>query len=203
MKIWKVFFYASSTIVCLVIALSVIGGIAGCSDNIEPPAQQASVAPELETPEDQLSAKLKRIFRDDFIEADISQTVMDLKGNLVDETMCLPVSPNEECGPPAWVVRVEFVASDNLTTGMTKRGIENEMMDGFEAVYTSGLPIKTATMEAQMTLVDSFGNDTPLRPVYGTRMNNDVGSKINWENKLILDKARLWTVYTIHREFRQ
>ena len=104
-------------------------------------------------------------------------------------------------GPKSKLVDVVFEGSPNLTTGMTRRGIENDMVDGYEAIYTAGVPVHSATIEAHMTIIDARGNEF-LGNVYGTKLNGEAARGVNWSNKDITDWGNVWTVYAMNRAFR-
>jgi hypothetical protein len=50
-------------------------------------------------------------------------------------------------------------------------------------------------------MVDKFGNESHGL-VYETRLDDDVGDKINWENAVALDLSRLWKVILLNQSFR-
>ena len=104
-------------------------------------------------------------------------------------------------GPKAKMVDVVFEGSPNLTNSMTRRGIEYDMADGYEAIYTAGVPVHSATIEAHMTLIDARGNES-LGNVYGTRLDGEPARGVNWPNKDIIDWGNVWTVYAMNRAFR-
>lgn len=75
-----------------------------------------------------------------------------------------------------------------------RKSIELKMVDIYEAIYTSGVPVRAATVEAHLDLVDAYGNER-LGKAYGTRLRNTEAYRINWENKLIVDFTKIWEVY--------
>ncbi len=99
------------------------------------------------------------------------------------------------------VVHVVFHAAENLTTGMTKGGIEISMRRGYHAAYTCGEPVDLATMEARMGLIDKHGNES-VGIVYGTRLAATEAGKVNWENRDIIEWTRVWKTYMLNRSFR-
>ena len=101
----------------------------------------------------------------------------------------------------AKLVDVIFRASPNLTTGMTKRGIELDMIEGYHAIFTSGVPVLQATIEAHMVLIDKHGNEAP-GVVYGTKLMGDEARRVNWANREVLDWGQIWQVYALNRSFR-
>ena len=84
----------------------------------------------------------------------------------------------------ALLVDVKYKA--NLPKGY----IELVMKQGFEVIFGAGIPIRKATIEAQLRLIDNLGNES-WGPVYRTGMWDQIGNRINWENMLALDFSRL------------
>ena len=101
----------------------------------------------------------------------------------------------------AKLVDVIFRGAPNLTNSMTARGIELAMIDGFEAIFTDGMAVHQATIEAHMTLIDAAGNES-LGVVYGTKLMGDAARRVNWSNKGTIDWGRVWTVYVKNRAFQ-
>ena len=86
----------------------------------------------------------------------------------------------------ALLVDVVFRGSPNLTNRMTGRGIELEMIDGYEAIFTAGTPVHQATIEAHMMFSDAFGNEF-LGAVYGTKLMGDTIQGADWSTKETID----------------
>ena len=97
-----------------------------------------------------------------------------------------------------------FEGDDLVTLGLIKSGIELDMARGYKAIFTSGVPVRVASIEAHMPLQDGFGN-TRLGPVYGTHLWYE--PRTNWENiasdvDLLLVVPELWDVYLLNRELQ-
>jgi len=109
------------------------------------------------------------------------------------------VVPQVEGG---WGVFVEFNANDNLTTNLTKQGIEMDMSDIYTALYTSGLDVRSASAAGYLSLADKYGNTSDVM-VFKSILKSDVASKVNWHS----DKATLelqilpglWTTTILNR----
>ena len=103
--------------------------------------------------------------------------------------------------PESKLVDAEFETGMSFTTKLTKRGVERAMADGYAAAMTAGCSIVRVTMEAQMMLVDRKGNQA-LGAVYGTSLRGEDAAGVNWEKRHVLEWSQIWTVYTLHPEFR-
>ncbi|MDE0713226.1 MAG: hypothetical protein OXH60_13965 [Rhodospirillales bacterium] len=133
---------------------------------------------------------------------DLLATVRDTMDRVTGVDRVTDIDVLDSVDPPGEkIVHVTFLASENLTTGFTKSGIESAMRDGYEAAFTHSKPVQLVTMAVHMTLVDRFGNES-VELVYGTRMESDIAGRINWENKHGLEFDRLWTVYWLHPVFK-
>ena len=98
-----------------------------------------------------------------------------------------------------FVVTVNFNANDNLSMGFIRGGIENEMAETYETLFTSGEDVRSVVIGAYFTLVDNLGNETE-ELVYRTRLNFDVAQDINWANAAILNWPEVWITTDIHPE---
>ena len=103
--------------------------------------------------------------------------------------------------PESKLVDAAFEIRMSFTTKLTKRGIERAMADGYATAMTAGCSIARATMEAQTMLVDRKGNQS-LGAVYGTSLRGEDAAGVNWEKRHVLEWSQIWTVYTLHPEFR-
>ena len=101
----------------------------------------------------------------------------------------------------AKLVDVVFRGAPNLTNGMTARGIELAMVNGYAAIFTAGTAIHQATIEAHMTLVDATGNES-LGAVYGTKLAGEAAGRLDWSRPESVRWERVWTVYVMNRAFR-
>ena len=97
-----------------------------------------------------------------------------------------------------WVVRVEFMASDNLTPGMIASGIEIDAKDCFHLIFTTDTaPIAKAILEGHFVLVDRYGNEFETA-VYQATMKRELATKINWANRGLISLAGLGLVDFVH-----
>jgi hypothetical protein len=86
-------------------------------------------------------------------------------------------------------VFVEMNASDNLTKGFIKGGIEETMSEVYMALYQSGLDVRTATVAAFFPLTDKYGKESE-GCVYESALDKTEADKVNWradETMLMLD----------------
>lgn len=138
----------------------------------------------------------------------IKQVVADqLKGQTTDkkdklkEVVVTPIAEDNS----SYLVRVAFNADENLTTNLTKKGIEYKMAELHKALYTSGQPIGRVVIQAYQTLVDSYGNNIEGR-VYETSLDKSEVDKINWSADESSLKFQIipgvWTVSYIHSIYR-
>lgn len=104
-----------------------------------------------------------------------------------------------------WGVFIEYNASENLTTNMTKKGIESDMSKAYIALYTADLNVKQATVAAYFPLRDQYGNNED-GIVYKTTLTSEVADKINWQAENITLQARiipgLWKTSILNVSFR-
>ncbi len=114
-------------------------------------------------------------------DAQLKQLVSDtLSGNTNNQETYLrsvDVVPQIDGG---WGVFVEMNADSNLTSNMTKQGIELEMAKVYAAVYTSGLDVKTASVAAYLPGTDQYGNSSDFL-AYKTILPASDGNKVNWK----------------------
>ena len=97
-----------------------------------------------------------------------------------------------------WVVRVEFLANDNITPGMIANGIEIDIKDCFHIIFTDGTaPIAKAILEGHFVLVDRYGNEFETA-VYQATMKRELAAKINWANRGLISLSRLGLVDYVH-----
>lgn len=104
-----------------------------------------------------------------------------------------------------WDVKVEFNASDNLSTNLRKKGIEGDMSELYIALYKSGKDIKTVSISAYFPLQDQYGNVND-RVVYASTLDSEEASKVNWnadQSSLKLSiLPGVWTTTMLHPEFK-
>ena len=103
--------------------------------------------------------------------------------------------------PNTKIVKVVYEAKSNMTNNLTRHAIERVMLDVYEAIYTAGIPVRNARVEAHMILMDAKGNNN-LGIIYGTSLSNRDAVDVNWENKHRIDPERLWKTYFKNNAFR-
>lgn len=101
-----------------------------------------------------------------------------------------------------WGVFVEIHAQDNMTTNMIRRGIERDMVETYEALYTSGVDVRAATVTAYFPLVDQYGQSSE-EAVYKTILDIDEAERVNWDNPHAVDWDQVWTVSLLHQAFEE
>jgi hypothetical protein len=102
-------------------------------------------------------------------------------------------------GATGLVVDVEFNANDNFGMGLIRTGIENEMEETYQTLYTSGEAIEEVFVGAYFTLIDDLGNETE-ELVYGTLLPGTTAAEINWDNAALVNWPDVWQVTLIHPE---
>lgn len=110
----------------------------------------------------------------------------------------IEINGTEETG---FVVQVVFNADDNLTCRFRRRGIESDMRDAYQVLFTK-FNVTRATMEALFPLIDKFGKEED-GTIYRTLMTREIASQINWENKASIDFRLLWETTFINHEFEE
>ena len=136
-----------------------------------------------------LTRAVRNVFESDLISVEVSEASVDLQGNFVFGE-----------GTRARIVDVVFEGDDLFTIGLIKSGIELDMAKGYKAIFTSGVPVRVASIEAHMPFQSgSFG------PVYGTHLWYAASSRINWgrsETYLLVDVPEVWEVYLLNSSFQ-
>ena len=94
-------------------------------------------------------------------------------------------------------VVIEFNANENLTKGLMRRGIHNDVRDAYEVLYDSPLQVGYVTIKALLPLTDQFGNESD-GVVFISSMDADIAEKVDWENKSLLDLERMGVVDFVH-----
>lgn len=179
------------------VSLFAVALVAPEREKAEPTTQTAAVEattpdppPSLEPP-DMLRKIVADQFGDKMKSVETRRLAVDVRGNYPEDESQL-----------AWGVDVQFRAADNFTTNMTKKGIERDMMESFQALFTSAVPVGMVSIEAYMMLIDKFGNEEE-GIVYGATMRSQVASQVNWENWEILDPKDVWDIYFTNVAFRE
>ena len=99
------------------------------------------------------------------------------------------------------MVDVSFDFKPGFTLRLTRVGIERGMMNVYEAVYTSGIPVTQANVEAYMDIIDVKGNESSGL-VYSTSLKRIDAKGINWENRLIIKPSAIWHTWMMNSSFK-
>lgn len=115
---------------------------------------------------------------EDQFKALATNAIMDSDKTLgIDATIRgVDVVPQQQGG---YGVFVEFNAAQSSSASVIKQGIEYTMSNVYDAFYTSGLDVRTASVAAYLPLTDKYGN-TSDGMVYKTILDKDVATKVNW-----------------------
>lgn len=87
------------------------------------------------------------------------------------------------------------------STSEIRTAIENNMRCFYSEVFSTGVPVKNATIAATMFLPDKYGNQDDI-VVYQTALDSETASKINWGNSYMIDFTKLWKTQTLHSELQ-
>lgn len=90
-------------------------------------------------------------------------------------------------------VVVEFDLSDNLTRGLRRAGVENDMRDVYKAVYTApaGRKVRSMELQAWTALVDRFGKESQ-GSAFTTALDDETAAQVNWDNADVLNFNHIW-----------
>ena len=70
-----------------------------------------------------------------------------------------------------------------------------EMLDSYEVIYTSHVPVAGASITASAMLVDGFGRESEA-VIYQTWLDGRTASQVNWNNTGAIKPELVWnTVY--------
>lgn len=188
---------AGKVVAVLVLLFGVIFYMGVAIDNSSTTSEQAASTDSAESPESP-SPEPSPLAEDGQLEAMMRDEFKGETNTSKERLVELDVVEQIDGG---WGVFVEFNADDNLTCGSRKRGIERRMIDAYERLYTSPILVQQASMTALFPLVDRFGQESD-GAVYKTILKRPVASKINWDNKGLIDFEDLWTTTILHVEFR-
>lgn len=95
--------------------------------------------------------------------------------------------------PSGYRVVVRFDSADNLTRGLRRAGVENDMRDIYKGIYTSSATAKVqeVQIEAWSPLIDKYGNESD-GSVFTTVLDSSTAEQINWDNAEGLDFNDIW-----------
>jgi len=169
----------------------ILFGITTPSDNKLPATvPENSVASAQTTPTPKVvPAAQQNITEQDKIKQSVTAVLAGETNNGKEKLKSVEVDPDpasEKTASPTYSVTVSFNADDNLTNNLTRKGIESEMSDIYQVIYSNYKDVSSTQVAAYLDVVDQYGN-TENSVVYTTILDQDVGYKINWS----LDSATL------------
>jgi len=105
-------------------------------------------------------------------------------------------------GRGRYSVKVEFDNSLRLIMETTKDYMEDDMQDAYKAIFTSGLNISEAEVEAFGEGTDKFGKRF-RSPAYHTALDGEVAEQIDWSNYRAAKWDELWRVVFLHPNYEK
>ena len=93
-----------------------------------------------------------------------------------------------------WMVTVDFIITRGFRDSQTRTLAEEDMARGYNAVFTSGVPVLEVAIRGNATLANQSGASS-LDLAYGTTMRNDVAATIDWKNYRDINMTELWTTF--------
>ena len=82
-----------------------------------------------------------------------------------------------------------FYVAAQFTVWRKKAGpIEQEMMDVYKTIYTSGFPVALAEIAARATLVDPYGQEFE-DVIYRSSMTDTTAARVNWEKLYLVEPS--------------
>ncbi|MEX2375301.1 MAG: PASTA domain-containing protein [Dehalococcoidia bacterium] len=95
-----------------------------------------------------------------------------------------------------------FEASDNLTRGMIRRGIESDIAQAIRAAFHEpGSDLDLLHVTASFPLIDQFGNESQ-GDVYAVTIDRATAGQVNWDNPHAIDWPNVWETRFTHPDFR-
>lgn len=102
-------------------------------------------------------------------------------------------------------VEIGFNADDNFSKNMIKTGIESQMSEIYQAIFTKFDNVGEISIGARFPLADAYGNES-LKVVYYTTLTKAEADKINWNTSDATLKLRIipgvWQTDLIHPDFQ-
>lgn len=95
-------------------------------------------------------------------------------------------------------VDIEYMASENLTTGWTRDGMwldAQKVLQNLPMVLSS--QVMKITLNPHLKLVDQYGNES-VEKVMTIRITRETWEKINWDNFLIENIPKIAETYSEH-----
>lgn len=97
-------------------------------------------------------------------------------------------------------VKVRFQFADPALRSLYKHSADQDMIDAYEALYQSGMPIQQVTMFMIAPTIDGYGNESEAL-VYKTQMTREIAEQVNWKNKELIDFRQIWETQQRRPEF--
>ena len=98
-------------------------------------------------------------------------------------------------------VDIEYMADENLTTGMTKTGMWMDAMEVLEELPTVlNTQVMKITLNPQFKLVDQYGQES-IEKVMTIRVTRETWEKINWDNFITDNIPTISETYWEHPAF--
>ncbi len=102
-------------------------------------------------------------------------------------------------------VEVEFNANDNFGNDLIKSGIEKQMSEIYQALFTGYKTVGEVSVGAKFPMVNEYGDESDV-VVYHTTLIKDEADKVNWEAddstlKLTILPS-VWQTDILHSEFK-
>ena len=121
---------------------------------------------------DKLEKAVAKVFRERLISVEVRESVLEGQ----------------------WMVTVDFIITRGFRDSQTRTLAEEDMARGYNAVFTSGVPVLEVAIRGNATLANQSGASS-LDLAYGTTMRNDVAATIDWKNYRDINMTELWTTF--------
>ncbi|RJO58951.1 hypothetical protein C4546_05115 [Candidatus Parcubacteria bacterium] len=96
---------------------------------------------------------------------------------------------------------VEINGDENLTSGMTKKGIDKDILNTFKAIFaTDTNPNLLASVDVYFPTVDKYGNESDNR-VIRALLKRETANKIQWDNILLENIPAVFDDYDEYVKF--
>ncbi len=83
-----------------------------------------------------------------------------------------------------------------------KAGLDRQMRDAYEAVFTAGYDLTEVTISARMRAIDGRVGPTQA-VVYRTRLGKDAVAGIDWTRRDTIDFNEIWDILVLNRRWRE
>lgn len=102
-------------------------------------------------------------------------------------------------------VEVGFNADDNFGNNLIKSGMEKQMSEIYQELYTNYDNINEVSVGARFPMADQYGNESQL-VVYYTTLSKEEADKVNWNADSSTLKLSIlpgvWETDILHPEFK-